>query len=334
MNKELEEPQWDFLKRVKRPALVVAPPSFLDDIRANLETFGIQDAVAQRDTGAIADWLIGAAMYQGISDANAEAYVAKHGLIRFADIEAALAREPSCPKLRSYWHFSDCGYRKGTSTCSEPTHLTRCPLPLYPLRKGGLNQAAYSLFLFIRDICDGDLVGWIDQRLAAADRPDAPDRATRMRAALLEPMSEIYGVSNKVLSMCMADLLLGGDPARERWVTTGASMIAVDTLVHAFLHRTGTLRRFNAEHPYGPGCYGPSGCAEIIDGLARRIDAREFNPDFRVCFPRLIQFAIWRFCAASELDTCNGNRIDDRHRCENHYCAVFVDCDRVALHGT
>jgi hypothetical protein len=32
--------------------------------------------------------------------------------------------------------------------------------------------------------------------------------------------------------MALADLLLGADPNRERWVTTGASMVAVDTLFH------------------------------------------------------------------------------------------------------
>jgi hypothetical protein len=44
--------QWDFLKRITRPALVVAPSSFLDDIRANLEMFGVQDAVARGDSAA------------------------------------------------------------------------------------------------------------------------------------------------------------------------------------------------------------------------------------------------------------------------------------------
>ena len=109
-------------------------------------------------------------------------------------------------------------------------------------------------------------------------------------------------------------------------------MIAVDTLVHNFLHRTGTLRRFDAEHPYGPACYGPNGCAEIIEGLARHIDVREFNPDFPACFPRFIQSAIWSFCAAGGLDTCNGNRIDDRRGCENRHCPAFADCDRIALY--
>jgi hypothetical protein len=63
-------------------------------------------------------------------------------------------------------------------------------------------------------------------------------------------------------------------------VWTGASMVVIDALLHNHLHRTGTLRRFGAEHPYSPPCYAANGCAEIVRGLARRIDAREFNPAF------------------------------------------------------
>src|SRR3712207_7796261 len=40
---------------------------------------------------------------------------------------------------------------------------------------------------------------------------------------------------------------------------------------------TGILRRFEAEHAYGPLCYGAGGCAEIFEGLARQVDARAFN---------------------------------------------------------
>ena len=205
-------------------------------------------------------------------------------------------------------------------------------MPSHPLRKGSLNQAAYSLFLFIRDVCDGDLVTWIDQQLADADPGiDAADRGVRMCAVLLDALRNIHGVADKMLSMALADLLLGGDPGREQWVTTGASMIAIDTLVHNFLHRTGLLRRLKAEHAYGARCYAPGGCAEIIEGLARRTDARDINPAFPASFPRFVQFAIWRFCAQGVLDICNGNRIDDRARCENRYCPVFADCDRVCL---
>jgi hypothetical protein len=44
-----------------------------------------------------------------------------------------------------------------------------------------------------------------------------------------------------------------------------------------------------------------------------------------------VQHAIWRYCARSGLDVCNGNRIDDSRRCENKDCRVRLMCDRVAL---
>ncbi|KLK94143.1 hypothetical protein AA309_05410 [Microvirga vignae] len=131
--------------------------------------------------------------------------------------------------------------------------------------------------------------------------------------------------------MALADLLLGADPARGRWVTTGSHMIAVDTLVHNFMHRTGVLRRLNADHAYGEGCYAPRGCSAIIRGLARHIDAREFNSDFPACFPRFIQFALWHFCAESGLNICNGTRINDAMRCQNRYCPWFDGCERICL---
>ena len=45
-------------------------------------------------------------------------------------------------------------------------------------------------------------------------------------------------------------------------------MIAVDTLVHNFLHRTGILHRFHADHAYGLACYRPGGCADVIEAIA------------------------------------------------------------------
>ena len=112
------------------------------------------------------DWLLQAFSFQGIADAIASDYLDRHGSVTWADIAADLASKPACRKLRSYWQFHDCGYRKGAATCNEPALWSRCPLPKHPLRNGRLNQTAYSLFLFIRDIADGDLVAWIDQRLA------------------------------------------------------------------------------------------------------------------------------------------------------------------------
>ena len=108
-------------------------------------------------------------------------------------------------------------------------------------------------------------------------------------------------------------------------------MIAVDTLVHNFLHRTGTLRRFQADHAYGPACYQSGGCAEIIETVAEQIDARQFDRRFPRTFPRFVQHAIWRYCAQNGLDICNGNQIDDRKRCDNDDCLLYSICGRITL---
>ena len=152
-----------------------------------------------------------------------------------------------------------------------------------------------------------------------------------MAAALIEPLREIYGVSDKVLAMALSSLLLGAPEKMVLWTEVGGSMIAIDTLVHNFLHRTGILARFNANHLYGAACYRPGGCADIIQAVAERIDARQFNPTFPQTFPRFVQHAIWRYCSQSGLDVCNGNRIDDAQRCDNMDCRVRLMCDRVAL---
>jgi hypothetical protein len=154
-----------------------------------------------------------------------------------------------------------------------------------------------------------------------------------MRAALLEPLREVYGVSDKVLAMALSALLLGAPKRLEHWTEVGGSMIAIDSLVHNLLHRTGILARFEAEHAYGAACYRHGGCADIIAAVAQRIDARQFNPTFPQTFPRFVQYAVWQYCSQSGLDVCNGNRIDDSRRCGNMGCQARLMCDRVPLKG-
>ena len=180
---------WDYVIRVTRPALLLAPQNYLADVTARLSEAKIQDAVSGHETGPIFDWLMASISLQGISDAIALDYDARHGGIRYVEIELALRAPPICSRLRCYWRFDACRYRKGERKCSEPGLQPFCPLPKHPLRKGSLNVAAYSLFLFIRDVCDGDFVGWIDSRLEAADMGvGVPGREQRMQAALIEPL--------------------------------------------------------------------------------------------------------------------------------------------------
>jgi hypothetical protein len=318
------------VKIVHATCCLAGSTSYLDELRSELRERGVIRAVRDHDTPALFDWLIEILSFQGISDAVALGYMAQHGSARWADIAEALSRSRSCSKLGGYWRFYDCRYHKGSNTCSELSHIDGCPLPRHPLRNGRLNQMAYSPFLFMRDVADNDFVGWIDSQLAAANS-QSPDRLTALREALMGPLRNVYGVADKVLAMALSCLLLGAGKERPLWVEVGATFVAVDTLVHNFLHRTGILQRFCADHPYGDRCYQSGGCAGIIGLLAANFDAREFNPAFPSAFPRFVQSAIWGYCAENDLDVCNGNRIDDDTRCDNRHCQLFRRCDRVAL---
>jgi hypothetical protein len=276
---------------------IAGSASFLDNARRSLKAEGIAAAVRNHDTAALFDWLVAALSYQGIADQVAQGFMDRHGNATWAVIATDLRRQPSCRKLRSYWHFHDCRYNKTRYTCAEPDHLAQCPLPNHWLRNGRLNQTAFSLYLFIRDVTGSDLVGWIDRRLHMAARHPGPDRLANMRMALLEPLKEIYGISDKVLSLALSILFLGASGHRRRWLEVGASMIAVDTLVHNFLHRAGILHRFKADHAYGLACYRPGGCRDIIEAVAQQIEATQFNRRLPRTFPRFIQRAIWQYCA-------------------------------------
>src|SRR3954470_8881340 len=311
--------------------LVAGARSIVEDSRVGLAKHGVVAAVRRHDTPVIFDWLIDALSYQGVSDSIAHGYMEQHGRVRWHDIAQGVGANPSCSKLRCYWAFAACGYQKTSGSCGNPEQQPGCPLPQHDLRNGRLNQTAYSLFLFMRDLTGDDLVGWIDGRLAGVEPGPASDRPARLRRALLEPLGYVDGISNKVLAMALSELLLAGDAKRPDWIEAGTVMIAVDTLVHNFLHRTGILRDLGAEHPYGTRCYAPGGCAAIIERIAGKIDARRFNPAFPANFPRFVQHAIWRFCAEAGLNRCNGRRIDDRAPCQQADCLVFANRARVPL---
>src|SRR5215207_9636572 len=126
-------------------------PLYLRRLRANLTRTGIKAAVTSHDTPALFGWLMDLLSYQGVSDAVAWNYMEQHGRIAWAGIEAALNRNPPCPKLKGYTALSGCQYSKGRRTCAEPDHRPACPLPRHNLERGTLNRAAYSLYLFLQD---------------------------------------------------------------------------------------------------------------------------------------------------------------------------------------
>ena len=308
-------------------------PSFLDDLRDEIGRSRVKRAVKDRDTPVLFDWLIEILSFQGISDSVASGFIARNGTVHWTDIAEALSDRPTCPKLHGYWLFDECKYRKAAKTCAQPSEIDDCPLPRHPLRNGRLNQMAYSLFLFMRDVARNDFVGWIDLQLDQTKDQAAFD-VIRLDETIIGPLRNVYGVSDKVLAMALSSLMLTARGRNSLWFRVGAEFVVIDTLVHNFLHRTGILHRFNAQHPYGDRCYEPGGCASIVRSIASKIDAREFNPSFPATFPRFVQTAIWRYCAEDGLDTCNGNRIDDDDRCRIAQCQLFRRCDRVALRKT
>ena len=152
-----------------------------------------------------------------------------------------------------------------------------------------------------------------------------------MQRALVDPLRNVFGVSDKVLSMTLADILLAAPVSKPLWREVGFSMLAIDTLVHNFLLRTGIMRELGTEHTYGAACYSANGCADIIRKISRRIDAKAIGANYPRYFVRLVQHAIWRWCAQAELNVCNGNNIDDRYRCMHKECTIYHRCGRVPL---
>lgn len=287
---------------------------------------GLRQAVRRHGTAALFDWIMEMISFHGISDGVAAGYLRQHGSINWADVERDVSNDPSCPLLPSYWTFHGCGFDKTSWTCHEPEHFDRCPLPRAPLRNGRLNQSAFSLYLFIRDIADGDLVGWIDAQIAKSG--PSPARAIE---SLVAPLRHVYGVSDKILAMSLSTLLIGASAVRPRWLEVGCHMVVVDTLVHNLFHRTGILERLGQSHGYGAQCYKPGGCADIIRQVSASIDCRQYNADNPEYFPRLVQHAIWQFCAESGLNICNGKQIDDSELCRNWRCAAYGLCDHITL---
>jgi hypothetical protein len=308
--------------------------TYLKHLRSDLEESGIQDAVKHHRSDILFDWIMDAFSYQGVSNTAASVFIERNGNATYDMVRGLIENtQGQCHKLTEFDQFNRCGYQKLSQKCNEPGHLHGCPVPTLQLRKGLLNQAAFSLFLYIRDTCGGDLVKHINRILVAADIPGHPDRVERMRQALCDSLLRINGVSRKVINMTFADLLAGAFVAPSRSFDVGVSMVAVDTLVHKFFERTGILDRLGGNHAFGAACYGPGGCAGIIDNIAREIDCRAYSRAYPAYFPRFVQYQIWRFCAEGGLAICNGRSIDDEDRCQNKDCPVFSQCGRMPPRG-
>ena len=155
----------------------------------------------------------------------------------------------------------------------------------------------------------------------------APELVATARQALLRQFGRVEGVSAKLANMVLADILLGGRPKDMRWRMIGAAMCTVDVLVHKFLDRTGILKAFGLEHAYGPRCYRENGCDGVIAELARVVPVQSIDPAYPDYFPRLLELAIWRFCAETQHGVCRTRIVGKGRLCnQRHHCPVAQSC--------
>lgn len=288
----------------------------------------LRQAIVRRDSEALYSWLMNTFSYQGLSDQAVDDYIAKHGNACSVDIEAGLAAKDPCQKLVGFWTFKSCQYQKLERTCSRQEKLDGCPLPQLPLRNGKLNQTAFSLYFFIRDVAGGDLVSFIDRQIDEIPIQASP---REVHQSLVPAWKAIFGVSEKVISMALTTLLLSAPNNKARWKDAGRSLVVVDSLVHNFLHRAGLIDQLGKTHLYGRKCYLEDGCFDVLGKLSELVDARRFDANFPAFFPRFVQLAVWRFCAQSAWNICNGNQISDRGRCNGGQCYLRGDCERKSL---
>jgi hypothetical protein len=169
---------------------------------------------------------------------------------------------------------------------------------------------------------------WIDAPLAAADHGQVAAPVASMRDSVLAPLGNVFGIGDKLWSMILSEILLVGGPDRERWIVTGASMMTIDSVLRGFLSRTGALTRFGAAHPCGRACYDPNGGAELIEGVAARIDARQSNAVVPAASRGSLRSHLPFLCAGWDRNNCKGNRIDNRYARKQVFCPAR-SCDRV-----
>ncbi len=250
-------------------------------------------------------YLLGYFLFAGGGDQSNFSYFAKQKVKpTFNRVQRAL-QAAQCPKLASFETYTGCGYRKTEPSCREPAFFGSCPLPTFDMKRGTLNEMAFSLYFFLRDAAGGDFYTQVREHFG--EGPLTEGEIDNLLQTFIEKVTRIANVGPKLAHMALSGLFLTRYPGWD-YRRVGLHMIAVDSLVHNFLHRTGILGCYQLDHPYGPRCHTGKGCLGVIQDLAGRIDCREFDPTLPAHFPRLIQYYIWAFCAKRGENICNLNK--------------------------
>jgi hypothetical protein len=263
------------------------------------------DGPKARKSIKLYQYLMEAFLFTGGSDQSNEGhYLKQKNKPSFNKIRKALV-SAECPKLVSFDSFTDCGYRKMARTCNKPELIETCPLPKFDMKRETLNQMVISLYLFLRDVCHNDFYRFVQAQFDLVKGESY--RVKTQVESFIETFSQVYNVGPKLIDMAFSHLFLTPYPGWD-YQAVGAEMVAIDTLVHNFLARTGTLDEYKRPHKYGLACHTQKGCVGVIEEIAQGIDCRKYNPNYPAYFPRLVQLYIWDYCASNGENICNGNK--------------------------
>jgi hypothetical protein len=280
--------------------------------------------ILKSENAGLFEYLTGSFVYVGGSDrVNLKLWKAVKPRPTFHRIKDQLKRA-RCPRLGTFDDFHGCGYSKYLRTCGEPEYFPECPLPKYFMRFGRINQMVFSVYLFLRDRCRNDFPGFVKsffgspKQLARLSEEDLRDKLK----LFVKEMTRLHMVGPKLVNMAVADVFCV--TAKDwNYLRVFHRMVAVDTLIHEFLHRSGTLKAFGKEHNYGAACHKEHGCLGVIEEVARQIDCSRYNEEYPAYFPKLVQSCLWRFCTEScNLNACRRNAV-------NVECEFRDWCDRL-----
>jgi len=93
----------------------------------------------------------------------------------------------------------------------------------------------------MRDVASGDFIGWLDQRLRDADDVASTRRGQQLRMPC-DPLLSVHGRIAQSFEHDACESLLAAGPSASggRWL---GAMVAIDSLVHGWLWRSGILER-------------------------------------------------------------------------------------------
>jgi hypothetical protein len=312
-------PKVKMIKKVIEDQLKLFDAPFVDD-HPELKDILQQMIHGTKATKSIKlyQYLMEAFLYTGGSDQSNMGHYRKQKVKpTFNRIKKALV-SAECPKLVSFDSFIDCGYRKTARTCNQPDLLESCPLPKFDMKRGGLNQMVFSLYFFLRDVCRNDFYHFVTAHFDPGEL--RAGQAKGQVQGFTETFSQVYNVGPKLVDMAFSHLFFTQYPGWD-YRKVGAEMVAIDTLVHNFLQRTGTLEEYKKPHKYGPACHTQKGCLGVIEAIAREIDCRKYNKNYPTYFPRLVQLYIWTYCSMDGENICNGNKCKEGR--PNRECGLY-----------